>query len=69
MKTRVQLGRPSQVIEIERFMADFELHLLGIRGKQAGHDFFIVMCPLRLLPHFFRLDDDDIQPEFRLRRC
>ena len=49
-------------------MADFELHLLGIRGKQAGHDFYLVMCPLRLLPRLFRLDDGEIQPELQAQR-
>jgi DNA sulfur modification protein DndB len=49
-------------------MADFELQLLGIRGKQAGHDFYLVMCPLRLLPRLFRLDDGEIRPELRAQR-
>jgi len=48
-------------------MAGFELHLLGIRGKQAGHDFYLVMCPLRLLPRLFRFDDE-IQPELQAQR-
>jgi len=49
-------------------MAGFELHLLGIRGKQAGHDFYLVMCPLRLLPRLFRFEDDEIPPELQAQR-
>ena len=49
-------------------MAGFELHLPGIRGKQAGHDFYLVMCPLRHLPRLFRFDDDGIQPELQAQR-
>jgi len=49
-------------------MAGFELHLLGIRGKQARHDFYLVMCPLRLLSRLFRSEDDEIQPELQAQR-
>src|SRR5438874_13347452 len=49
-------------------MAGFELHLPGIRGKQAGRDFFLVMCPLRLLPRLFRPEDEAIQPELPAQR-
>jgi DNA sulfur modification protein DndB len=49
-------------------MAGFEIELLGIRGKQAGHDFYLVMCPLRLLPRLFRFDDGEIQPELQAQR-
>ncbi len=49
-------------------MAGFEFHLPAIRGKQAGREFYLVMCPLRLLPRLFRFDDDDIQPELQAQR-
>jgi DNA sulfur modification protein DndB len=49
-------------------MAGFELHLPGMRGKQAGHDFYLVMCPLRLIPRLFRFEDDEIQPELQAQR-
>jgi DNA sulfur modification protein DndB len=49
-------------------MAAFELHLPGVRGKQAGHEYFLVMCPLRILPRLLRFDDDEIQPELRAQR-
>ena len=49
-------------------MAGFELDLYGIRGTQAGHDFYLVMCPLRFLPSLFRFDDREIQPELQAQR-
>ena len=49
-------------------MAGFELHLPAIRGKQAGHDYYLVMCPLRHLPRLFRSEDDGIQPELQAQR-
>ena len=49
-------------------MAGFELQVPAIRGKQAGHDFYLVMCPLRVVPRLFRSEDDEIQPELRAQR-
>jgi DNA sulfur modification protein DndB len=49
-------------------MAGFELHLPAIRGKQAGREFFLVMCPLALLPRLFRSEDQEVQPELQAQR-
>ncbi|MGO9463288.1 MAG: DNA sulfur modification protein DndB [Isosphaeraceae bacterium] len=49
-------------------MATFELHLPAIRGKQAGHEFYLVMCPLRIVPRLFRLEEDEIEPELQAQR-
>jgi DNA sulfur modification protein DndB len=49
-------------------MASFELHLPAIRGKQAGREFYLVMCPLGLLPRLFRAEDQDVQPELQAQR-
>jgi DNA sulfur modification protein DndB len=49
-------------------MAGFELHLPAIRGKQAGHHFYLVMCPLRVVPRLFRLEEGEIQPELQAQR-
>ena len=49
-------------------MAGFELQLPGIRGKQAGHEYYLVMCPLRHLPRLFQFEDDGIQPELQAQR-
>ena len=49
-------------------MAGFELHLPAIRGKQAGREFFLIMCPLAVLPRLFRSEDEDVQPELQAQR-
>jgi DNA sulfur modification protein DndB len=49
-------------------MRGFELHLPAIRGKQAGCDFFLVMCPLGILPRLFRAEAEDVQPELQAQR-
>jgi DNA sulfur modification protein DndB len=49
-------------------MTGFELHLPAIRGKQAGREFFIVMCPLGLLSRLFRSEDEEVRPELQAQR-
>ena len=49
-------------------MAGFELQLPGIRGTQAGHDYYLVMCPLRHVPRLFQFEDEGIQPELQAQR-
>ena len=59
---------PSEKSSKSLSMAGFELQLPGIRGKQAGHDYYLVMCPLRHLPRLFQFGDDEIQPELQAQR-
>ena len=40
----------------------------ALRGVQAGADFFIAMCPMRLLPKIFVFDDDEVPPALRAQR-
>lgn len=40
----------------------------AIRGQQAGREFFISMCPLRLIPKVFLFDEDELVPELRAQR-
>ena len=49
-------------------MAGFELQLPGIRGKQAGQDYYLVMCPLRHIPRLFQFADEGIPPELQAQR-
>jgi DNA sulfur modification protein DndB len=46
----------------------YEYAFPAIRGVQAGHTFFVSMCPLRLLPRMFLWDDDDLPVELRAQR-
>ena len=40
----------------------------ALRGSQAGSEFYIAMCPMRLLPKMFVFDDEDLPPELRAQR-
>ena len=40
----------------------------AVRGRQAGSEFYLATCPMRLLPKLFIFDDDDVPPELRAQR-
>ena len=40
----------------------------AIRGVQAGREYFISMCPLRLIPRIFVFDEEEVVPEHRAQR-
>lgn len=46
----------------------FEYVLPVIRGIQAGREYYVSMCPVRLIRKLFPLDDEEIQPEMRAQR-
>lgn len=50
-------------------MADaFSYTFPAIRGVQAGREFYVSMCPLRLLRKLFVFDDEELVPELRAQR-
>lgn len=40
----------------------------AIRGIQAGREYFVSMCPMRLLPKIFLFNEEELAPEFRAQR-
>lgn len=46
----------------------YEYVFPAIRGIQAGRDYYITMCPLRLIPRLFVFDDEELVPELRAQR-
>lgn len=40
----------------------------AIRGVQAGREYYVSMCPLRLLKKLFIFDDEELVPELRAQR-
>ncbi len=40
----------------------------AIRGIQAGHEFYVAMCPLKIIPKLFVFNDHDIPPQLRAQR-
>lgn len=48
--------------------APFEYVFPAIRGVQAGREFYVSMCPLRLIPKIFLFDEEELVPELRAQR-
>ncbi len=46
----------------------FEYVFPAIRGVQAGHEHFVSMCPMRLIPKMFLFDEEELRPELRAQR-
>lgn len=46
----------------------FEYVFPAIRGVQAQREFYVTMCPLRLIPRLFLFDDEELQPAVRAQR-
>ena len=40
----------------------------AIRGTQAGSEFYVAMCPMRLIPKIFIFDEEEIPAEMRAQR-
>ncbi|MCC5968800.1 MAG: DNA sulfur modification protein DndB [Pararhodobacter sp.] len=40
----------------------------AIRGVQAGREYYVSMCPLRLIPKIFLFDEEELTPELRSQR-
>lgn len=39
-----------------------------VRGVQAGHAYYVTMCPLRMIPRLFLFDEEELSPELRAQR-
>jgi DNA sulfur modification protein DndB len=46
----------------------FEYVFPAIRGIQARHEYYVSMCPLRLIPKIFLFNEDELVPELRAQR-
>jgi DNA sulfur modification protein DndB len=49
-------------------MSKFEYTFPSIRGIQAGREYYVSMCPLRLIPKIFLFDEEELTPELRAQR-
>lgn len=45
-----------------------EYSFSAIRGRQAGREFYISMCPLKIVPRLFLFQPEDLPPELRSQR-
>ncbi|GAB4190367.1 MAG: DNA sulfur modification protein DndB [Roseiflexaceae bacterium] len=49
-------------------MDSFHYTFAALRGVQAGREYYVAMCPLRLLPKLFEFDSGQLPPELRAQR-
>jgi len=66
-QTKTDGHRPSETRERSRTGA-FEYVFPAIRGVQAGREYYVTMCPLRLIPRMFLFDEEELSPEMRAQR-
>lgn len=46
----------------------FTYNFPALRGYQAGKEYYVVMCPLRLIPKIFLFDEEEVPVEYRAQR-
>ncbi len=46
----------------------FSYNFPAIRGIQAGREYYVSMCPLRLIPKIFLFDEEELSAELRAQR-
>jgi DNA sulfur modification protein DndB len=46
----------------------FSYTFSALRGMQAGREYYVAMCPLKLIPKIFLFDDDEIPADMRAQR-
>lgn len=46
----------------------FEYLFPAIRGIQATREYYVVMCPLHIIPKLFLFDESELRPELRAQR-
>ena len=49
-------------------MAQHSYSFTALRGIQAGHEYYLVMCHLKLIPRIFLFDEPEVPPELRAQR-
>ena len=49
-------------------MEAFNYQFSALRGIQAGREYYLAMCPLKLIAKIFLFDEEGIPPELRAQR-
>lgn len=62
------IRKDQSLSEVTDTVESFSYVFSALRGIQAGRDFYVVMCPLKLIPKIFLFDEDEIPPELRAQR-
>jgi len=46
----------------------FNYNFPALKGHQANKEYFVVMCPLKLIPKIFLFDEEEVPVEYRAQR-
>lgn len=46
----------------------FQYSFTALRGLQGGREYYVAMCPLKLLPKIFLFNEEELAPEIRAQR-
>lgn len=49
-------------------MSNYHYSFPAIKGIQASNEYYVAMCPLKLIPKIFLFDEEELPPEFRAQR-
>lgn len=63
-----RLYRTSSQPQARQMSNGFEYVFPAIRGIQAQREYYVSMCPMRLLPKLFLFDEEELVPELRAQR-
>lgn len=48
--------------------SNYSYNFPALRGIQAGREYYVAMCPIKLLPKIFLFDESPVPPELRAQR-
>lgn len=48
--------------------SNFTYSFPAVKGNQASNEYFVAMCPLKLIPKIFLFDEEELPPEYRAQR-
>lgn len=68
MSTMTRERRATGTRSVAARRGAYEYVFPAIRGVQAQREFYVTMCPLRLIPRLFLFDDEELLPELRAQR-
>ena len=64
----VEKSNISDFLEGLKNADSFNYVFTAIRGIQAGREYYVTMCPLRLIPKLFLYDEKELPPDLRAQR-
>src|SRR5215469_15533763 len=57
-----------QILELNDPSQSFSYVFSALKGMQAGRDYYVAMCPLKLIPKIFLFNEDELPSELRAQR-